>query len=83
MKAEKEITRKDGIVYKRKQRDIIYNSDFCFKMKRGTLDIFKKIAKQEGIKHSTLAREILEKFVEDYESSNEENKKNIIETRTI
>lgn len=61
-----EIERKDGIKYERKKRESTYTKYLNMKIKGETIDEFKKIAQNEGIKYQTLIRSILEDFVEKY-----------------
>lgn len=61
------IERKDGIVYTRKPRKKAeYTKSLSIKMKEETIDNFKEIAQNEGIKYQTLIRSLLEDFVEKY-----------------
>lgn len=61
------ITRKDGIVYERKKKE--QNFDFRVNLKcySGTIKSLKEIAVLEDKKYQQLIREILEKYIEEYE----------------
>lgn len=61
------IERKDGIIYERKKRkEGVYSKNLNIKIKGETIEEFKKIAENEGMKYQTLIRSILEDFVEKY-----------------
>ena len=61
------ITRKDGIVYERKKKE--QNFDFRVNLKcySGMIKSLKEIAVLEDKKYQQLIREILEKYIEEYE----------------
>ena len=59
--------RKDEIVYTKKPRKKAeYTKWLNMKVKEETIEEFKKIAQNEGIKYQTLIRSILEDFIEKY-----------------
>ena len=64
------ITRKDGIVYERKKKE--QNFDFRVNLKcySGMIKSLKEIAVLEDKKYQQLIREILEKYIEEYEKWN-------------
>ena len=61
------ITRKDGIIYERKKKE--QNFDFRVNLKcySGMIKSLKEIAVLEDKKYQQLIREILEKYIEEYE----------------
>ena len=64
------ITRKDGIVYERKKKE--QNFDFRVNLKcySETIKSFKEIAQLEDKKYQQLIREVLEKYLEEYNKWN-------------
>ena len=61
---KQEITRKDGIVYERKNKTRNYDSVINVRVSRETLEELKQIAEKLGVKYNTMVREILEDYVE-------------------
>lgn len=62
---EQEIITKNGIIYKRKAKDKIYDTVINMKVKKSTFDDLREIASKQGVKFYTFARNILEKYVEE------------------
>lgn len=65
------ITRKDGIVYERKKRELKYDSNLHLKYSKNNIEKLKRIAKKEGKKYQTMVKEILDDFIKYYEESEE------------
>lgn len=61
---KQEITRKDGIVYERKNKTRNYDSVINIRISKETVEDLKKIANNQGVKYNTMVREIIEDFVE-------------------
>lgn len=61
---KREITRKDGIVYERKNKTRNYDSNINIRVSRETLEELKKIAAKLGVKYNSMVRGIIEDFVE-------------------
>jgi predicted DNA binding CopG/RHH family protein len=61
---KQEITRKDGIVYERKNKTRNYDSNINIRVSRETLEELKKIAAKLGVKYNSMVRGIIEDFVE-------------------
>ena len=62
------ITRKDGIVYERKRKEFNLDYRMNIKLYKKTVDKLKEIAESQGKKYQPLIREIVEKYVEEYEN---------------
>jgi len=61
---KQEITKKDGIVYERKNKTRNYDSNINIRVSRETLEELKKIAAKLGVKYNSMVRGIIEDFVE-------------------
>lgn len=61
---KQEISRKDGIVYERKNKIRNYDSNINIRVSRETLEELKKIAAKLGVKYNAMVRGIIEDFVE-------------------
>ena len=66
------ITRKDGIVYERKKRELTYDCRLNIKFKRSEIEKLKEIAQKEGKRYQTMIREVIGEFIEYYERSEED-----------
>ena len=66
MEEEKLIVERNGTVYEMKKKKMNYDARLNIKVCKKTIDNFKEIAQNEGIKYQTLIRKILEDFVEKY-----------------
>ena len=60
------ITRKDGIVYERKKKDLNFDCRVNIKCYQSLVDRLKEVAEEKGMKYQPLVREILEKYLEEY-----------------
>ena len=60
------ITRKDGIVYERKKKDLNFDCRVNIKCYQTLVDRLKEVAEEKGMKYQPLVREILEKYLEEY-----------------
>ena len=64
------ITRKDGIVYERKKKDLNFDCRVNIKCYQSLVDRLKEVAEEKGMKYQPLVREILEKYLEEYSKWN-------------
>ena len=62
------ITRKDGIVYERKKREQNFDYRVNIKCYKSLIDRLKQVAEKQNKKYQPLIREILEKYLEEYEN---------------
>ena len=61
---KKEIIRKDGIKYERKNKTKNYDSVINIRIAKETIEDLKEIANKYGVKYNTMIREILEDYIE-------------------
>ena len=61
------ITRKDGIVYERKKREQNFDYRVNIKCYKSLIDRLKEVAEKQNKKYQPLVREILEKYLEEYD----------------
>lgn len=64
MENQEKIHRKDGIIYVRKKRTNIYDSNINIRCSKNLINKLKEIAEKNNIGYNTLTRNILEQYVE-------------------
>ena len=65
------ITRKDGIVYERKKKELKWDGNLHLRYSKNDIDKLKAIAKKEGKRYQIMVKEILDDFIKYYEESEE------------
>ena len=58
------ITRKDGITYTRKRKELNLDYRLNIKVHKETIEKYKKMASFRGIKYQTIIRKVLEDYAE-------------------
>lgn len=61
------IIRKDGIEYEKKPKNINYDSSLNIRFTKKNIERLKLIAEKENTKYNTLARKLIEDYIEWYE----------------
>lgn len=64
MKMTQKITRSDGIVYERRNKEKQYDNKVQIRIATNDLEKLKEYAEKENLKYTTLIRELVEDFIE-------------------